>query len=642
MACKRGGKSQPGLDGALNYVYLTLLSLAFIGVECFAGGTRLIYSLPAYALLGVAAVMTFFSIRTKASKILPKPACLISSGLFFGYILVRSHFSPVDYLARSDFMMVSGCLVIYLLAALSFTKSKFRMYFIGVLLAIALGQVIVGFIQFSRGNDFELFGYQRYPAGNRASGQYVSPNHLAGYLEVVAIMGMSLVCWSTWKPWAKILAGYVSVLAFAGVAITGSRGGYVSAVFCILVFCALCITVIKMAYPEHLFRVVLIGGAVLLLIGGSLPFIITSQLVKTRSAEIFQKDMRLQLWQAAWKQAQIDPWVGTGSGTYLFYGRKFRNPEVQRDPVRVHNDYLDLLAEYGIVGVAGFVIFLVSHLRSGMHTFFWLVRKRLQFSADWRSSSLALNIGCLCAVAAYLVHSAVDFNLHIPANAMLMAFVFGVLANPGLETSQKGDAAAKTNRVFQFLLPALGLALLAVGILRLPGEYYAEKARVAVRDKQYLGATLAAKEGIQWEQKNPDLYYYLGEGNRNVGYLFPSPALGKSFYAVASDAFKKGIALFPQDERLLLAEGWTLDAMGQSDEAGEYFQQALTWDPNSEQVQELEQDHLEVVKNSPPVCPLHEANILQSAAAVHQGHASAEYKSKCIQNKTGHNSAKTY
>ncbi len=583
----------------MNFIYLTLLSLAFIIVECLAGGTRLIYSLPAYAVLGLASLLAVFSI--KPAKILPRPLCLISSGLFFGYILARSYFSPVVYLARWDFMMVTGAVAVYLLTALRLVKSKYRMYLIAVLLAIALGQVVVGLIQFSRGDDFTLF-YHRSPNANRASGQYVSPNHLAGYLEVVAIMGISLVIWGTWKPWAKVLAGYVSLASFAGILITGSRGGYVSTAFCILIFCALSVAVIAIAYPERLVRVVLIGGAVLLLAAGSLPFVVTSQLVKTRSAEIFSRDMRLSLWQAAWVQAKIEPLVGTGSGTYLYYGRKFRDPTVQRDPVRVHNDYIDLLAEYGVAGVLGFVLFLGSHLWNGMHTFSWLVRKRLQFSADWRSNSLALNIGCLCAVAAYMVHSVVDFNLHIPANCMLMGFVFGMLANPGLETFQDKNSAGITSRVFQYLLPVLGVAMMAVGIPKIPGEYYAEKARVALRDKDYLQAAVAAKAGIGWEKENPDLYYYLGEAERSVGSQFPTLGLGRSFYLVASDAFKKGLELFPEDERLQLIEGWTLDALGQPDDGGKYYQQAQEWDPNSEEVREAVTEHQEFVKGfAPPV-----------------------------------------
>ncbi len=572
----------------MNYVYLTLVSLAFIAIECLIGGTRLIFSLPVYAVLGLASVLTLFSIRN-APKIRAKPACLISSGLFFSYILVRNRFSPVEYLARDDFMKVLASLAIYLLTAIYVIKSRDRMRLVGVLLVIALAHMVVGLVQFTRGNDFMLFGFHRATIGtvlgNRASGMFISPNNLAGYLEAVGIIGMSLVFWSTWKPWAKVLAGYISLVAFAGVLMTGSRGGYLSTAFAIVVFCALGLAIIKIAYPERFLRILLIGGAALLLVAGALSIVAASPLVRSRASQILDKNnMRLYMWQAAWEQVKIDPLLGTGSGTYLYYGRKFRDPSVQNDPIRVHNDDLDLLAEYGILGVAGFLLFLGSHLANGAHTFFWLVRKRLQFSGDWRSSSLALNIGCLCAVAAYMIHSVVDFNLHIPANAMLMAFVFGILANPGLETSHEKKAAVTTSRVFQYALPALGLLILAFGLPKIPGEYYAEKARLALRDEHYLDATLDAREGIKWEKKNPDLYYYLGEAQRQFGCIFQTPAIAEPFYKVASDAFKQGLELFPEDDRLLVREGWTLDALGNFDEADKYFQQAGEWDPKSDGV----------------------------------------------------------
>ena len=56
----------------------------------------------------------------------------------------------------------------------------------------------------------------------------------------------------------------------------------------------------------------------------------------------------LDLWKAAIDQAKMNPVVGTGAGTYQYLARLFRPPFTQSDPVYAHNDYLQLLAEYGI------------------------------------------------------------------------------------------------------------------------------------------------------------------------------------------------------------------------------------------------------------------------------------------------------
>ena len=72
------------------------------------------------------------------------------------------------------------------------------------------------------------------------------------------------------------------------------------------------------------------------------------------------------MWRAALQQWNLAPLVGTGSGTYLYYGRQFRSEQMQIDPVRAHNDYLDLLAEYGAVAAFLLLPFVFVHLRHGI------------------------------------------------------------------------------------------------------------------------------------------------------------------------------------------------------------------------------------------------------------------------------------
>ena len=578
----------------MNYVFLTLLAGAFLIVECLVGGTRLLFSLPAYLLLAAAAVLTLFA--RKNSKLNARPACLISAALLAGYIVARCWYSPLEYLARADFFMVQGALAVYLITALVLVKPPHRMQLMAVLLLVAIGQTVVGCIQFKNGDNFFLFGYMRHDYGYRASGQYGCPNHLAGYLEVVAVFGLSFVVWSKWSPYAKILAGYASLVSLAGLVVTGSRGGYISTVFSLLIFLILTVAAVKIAFPKYFAKVILFALLIVITVGATVPFLVTSYYIRNRASNLIARDDRTLLWEAAVKQVKLEPIFGTGSGTYLIYGRKFRRPEVQKDPVRVHNDYLDLIAEYGAVGGACILLFLIAHLTNGFRSYRRLLVKDFQPTPDWRSNALALNIGCLCAVAAYLAHSVVDFNLHIPANAMLMAFVFGILANPGLETFQETKFDKITNVFFRLALPLLGIAIFILGAPKLPGEFFAEKARVALRDKKYLEAVKLAKKGIEYEKKNPDLYYCLGEARRSFADTIPAVPVRLQFYKLAADSFAQGIDLFPQDTRFFWVQGWTMDALGRDAEAGEFFRKALEWDPNSNQTQDYNASHQALMK----------------------------------------------
>ncbi|MBA3544376.1 MAG: O-antigen ligase family protein, partial [Chthoniobacterales bacterium] len=411
-----------------------LVTAAMVGMQVFIGGTRPAFSLPIYALLGLAGLLAVFSLRR--AKPSPGRLCLWSAAVFFGYLLVRAWFSPVSYLARSDAFPVLGWLVVYLAVALVFTSATWRMAILSSLILGALVQVAIGAIQFRDGNNFMLISFlQRFDYGRRASGFYVCPNHFAGLVEVAGIFCLSLVAWSRWPIWAKLLAGYAGLVCYAGLVLTGSRGGYLSAGASLLLFVVLTLIVLRKAGGRVFGRTALVGGVFALLLGAAILFGFKhNDYLRDRAKKILDPDdIRIDLWHAALAQWQTQPVFGTGSGTYLYYGRRFRTERVQLDPVAVHNDYLQLLAEYGAVGGAAFLFFLGAHLWRGAEAFRKLGPRRLASSARLFSNNLALTVGALGAVAAYVVHSFFDFNLHIPANVLLLAFVFGMLATPGFE-----------------------------------------------------------------------------------------------------------------------------------------------------------------------------------------------------------------
>jgi tetratricopeptide (TPR) repeat protein len=206
--------------------------------------------------------------------------------------------------------------------------------------------------------------------------------------------------------------------------------------------------------------------------------------------------------------------------------------------------------------------------------------RRLSQMQESQGDGLALVIGAISVIGAYLVHSVVDFNMHMTVNALLIGFLFGILATTsssiaGFKPVSPGPLAVG----LRYFLPLGAIALLIYGVPQIRGEYFAERARVALRDYQLEDALKFAQEGLKTEKNNPDLYYYAGEAAREMA--FQKMGNVQELQNLALVYLQQGVDIFPYDSRtsLKLAHAWS--------QAGDYFEasnaiaQAEDWDPQS-------------------------------------------------------------
>lgn len=576
-----------------NATFVVLIAAALLSIQALIGGTRMIFALPAYALVALAGVAA----ATRVRSALPRPDffCIVATLLFIGYIEARGFLSPDLHLAQSDIYSALAGLILYLVIATAFTSSKARLALSAVLLTAALAHVAIAAIQFRNGDNFmPIPQLQRYDYGSRGSGFYICPNHLAGLLEVLGLFGLSFVCWSRWPAWGKLLAGYATVMCYAGVVLTGSRGGYLSSAASLAVFAIFSLVLLRASEAGAAWKLAAFAAIAAAIFLGAIAFAIAkSHDLSERAANVVDnKNVRLELWAAAIKQWQLAPVLGTGSGTYLVYGRKFRSPTMQRDPIYAHDDYLQLLAEYGLVGAALFALFLAAHLRSGLRAFARVGPRRLASSVHVASNALALNVAAVSAVAAYAVHSVFDFNLHIPANLLLMAFVFGVLANSGVARERDLQRPSTADRIVRLTPALLGVGL-AIAVFRLgPAEFYGERARIALRDFKLLDAIAFGRRAIAGNAGNPENYYIVGRAQTLLGERMADERASNSFRRGALANFETALALSPLDKTYAIETALTLDALQRFPEAETRFDEALELDPLSESLRDYYSAHL--------------------------------------------------
>jgi O-antigen ligase len=169
----------------------------------------------------------------------------------------------------------------------------------------------------------------------------------------------------------------------------------------------------------------IVGGLVVLTAMMALSWIGVQQVMQRfsqmQSLEVsFGK--RTAIRQNTWRLFLDHPIVGTGLGTFQMVFPPYDTLYDGRVVNNAHNDYLEALAETGVLGGA-FCAWFVG----------WVLFTALKrVAVPGGAFGSVLNLSGLIACCGMLVHSLVDFNLHIPANALLF-FVSAHLAVVRLE-----------------------------------------------------------------------------------------------------------------------------------------------------------------------------------------------------------------
>ena len=266
---------------------------------------------------------------------------------------------------------------------------------------------------------------------DRLTATFVNPNHQALYFSVVLFLALGLLlrqggragartpapvpaAWTIGPAGRVLLAVSVVVLAVA-LLLTASRGGLLSVLAGVVVVLGLTLHGRRNRWvPLALLVAVAVFGVYASWFGRDLIM----ERFHVVAKEPF-RDVRWAVWEGTLAALRDAPARGVGLGAFEDVFRPHQ-PESLGHWKRVdyaHNDYLQLLVEAGVVGVlvlgwamVALVVFVFPR---------WAGRRD--------PAVRGLTMGALGALTAVTVHSATDFGLHMPANALLVVLVGALL-----------------------------------------------------------------------------------------------------------------------------------------------------------------------------------------------------------------------
>jgi O-antigen ligase len=500
------------------------------------------------------------------------------------YAIARYFNADIEYVARQELIRV----LVYAFLFFAILNNLHRQEFsqIAVLTLVFLAMAISGYaiFQYLTNSDRVWFAFKPYP--HRGSGTYICPNHLGGFLEMVVPLGLAYTLSSRLNHVSKILVGYASLVILAGIAVTVSRGSWIATILSLLL-----LFVILAFHRAHRLAAIL---ALVFVIGGAAWLIPKSQFFHQRARQLvttqgqIDDDGRFDLWNSAFRMWRENPWWGVGPAHFDRRFRAFRPEIIQLQPDRAHNDILNTLTDWGIVGeglvTAAFVLLGIGVAKT------WPAIRVTQrdIGEKKRSNKFAFVLGASVGLVAILLHSFVDFNMHIPANAIIAVTLMALLSSHlRFATDRFWITARPWLKCVASILLLAGVVYFAQQNWRLGSEYvWLNRAEQASPYSPEQVALLTKAFAV--EPKNPDTAYKIGKGclieSKEGGMRYESQELeGLTYKDLANRAmqwFERSSKLDPWNAYNFANYGWCLDQLGKHTESAPYFDKASLLDPS--------------------------------------------------------------
>lgn len=374
------------------------------------------FSLVALVLLQIFPIPVFLGLRSAA----PSSALATQRG---------NALSIAPYQTVSALLLLITYVTTFYLVLWICERREAKRRIVYALLALGAFEAFYGLVQYLTGWQ-QIFLYVKKYYVQDATGTYINRNHFAGFLEMALPFAIttglrrasalrrgvqrsetkarSLLSSPELLPLAGLL--FLAIAIFAGLVFSRSRMGILSSVVSIAVVLVLAGSSSTSkgigAVVAALFFLGVMGIVVWV---GTDPVMNRFEILGQEYSQAGQN--RISIWRDTLGLVRQHPLLGTGLGTFSVAYTSVQTVFLTQLVDHAHCDYLEVASELGLPG---------AMLLFG--SIFWILARavrRYRKSEDNFDSVVWL--GCIGSIAAILLHSLADFNLYIPANAVVLA-----------------------------------------------------------------------------------------------------------------------------------------------------------------------------------------------------------------------------
>ena len=267
----------------------------------------------------------------------------------------------------------------------------------------------------------KIYGIYK-PLAGVPFGSFVNKHNYAAIIEMAMGLPMGLIFVGAIRSEKKML--YVVAIALMGssLLLSGSRGGLV-ALFAEIILIVILTSrakgrknLILKASLSGLLLVAAVGGAIF--VGGDTSLTRFSDSITSEDIS----SSRTHIWAITLKVIGESLPLGAGLGAYAQAYTRFDTSGGYERVEQAHNDYLQIVADAGVVGMIIGALFL-----------FWFFREGIKNARVTNTYRRGIAVGAFAGCFAIHIHSLFDFVLHITAVSVMFLTLAAILVASGRE-----------------------------------------------------------------------------------------------------------------------------------------------------------------------------------------------------------------